>query len=73
MEPPDLDNMSAADLRDDERLAALYREAVRRIFWPASARAVLDLWCLAEKVLAEKLSPTGRGRRIPARNAGERA
>ena len=31
---PDFDNINAADLSDDDRLKALYLEAVRRKFWP---------------------------------------
>ena len=48
---PDLDNITSVDLRDDERLAELYLETVRRKFWPNSTRAVLEFWCFAEKAL----------------------
>ena len=50
---PDFDNITAQDLSDDNRLAELFIEAVRRKFWPNSAREVLKFWCMAEKALAE--------------------
>ena len=50
---PNLNNITAADLRDDERLSLLYFEAVRRKFWPNNVTAVLEFWCLAEKALYE--------------------
>ena len=53
MTRPDLDNIAAADLRDDEHLSLLYLEAVRRKFWPNNVIAVLEFWCLAEKTLYE--------------------
>lgn len=51
MVQPDIDNIADADLRDDERLGALYVEAVRRGFWTSTSKGVLDFWCLAEKAL----------------------
>ena len=48
---PDFDNINAADLSDDDRLKALYLEAVRRKFWPNNVRAVLEFFCFAEKAL----------------------
>ena len=53
MTRPNLDNIAAADLRDDERLSLLYLEAVSRKFWSNSVTAVLEFWCLAEKALHE--------------------
>ena len=50
---PDFDNITARDLSEDDRLSALYLEAVRRKFWPNSSRDVLEFWCMAEKALAE--------------------
>ena len=49
--PPDFDNITGSDLSDDDRLRLLYLEAVRRKFWPNTARDVLEFWCLAEKAL----------------------
>lgn len=51
MTQPDFDNITDEDLRDNERLSALYLEAVRRKFWANTPTAVLDFWCLAEKAL----------------------
>ena len=48
---PDFDNINAADLSDDDRLKALYLEAVRRKFWPNNVCAVLEFFCFAEKAL----------------------
>ena len=42
MTQPDLDNITATDLSDDERLSTLYLEAVRRKFWPNNLTAVLE-------------------------------
>ena len=53
MTEPDFDNITEKDLLVDERLSALYLEAVRRKFWPNSPAAVLDFWCLAEKALQD--------------------
>ena len=50
---PDFDDITTADLSNDDRLSTLYLEAVRRNFWPNSTRHVLDFWALAEKALAE--------------------
>ena len=50
---PDFDNITATDLREDERLSLLYLEAVRRKFWPNTTTAVLDFWSFAEKALHE--------------------
>ena len=41
------------DLEDDDRLSALYLDAVRRDWWPKDSAAVLDFWALAEKALQE--------------------
>ena len=49
--PPHFDNITGSDLSDDDRLRLLYLEAVRRKFWPNTARDVLEFWCLAEKAL----------------------
>ena len=48
---PDFDKITGSDLADDDRLRLLYVEAVRRKFWPNTARDVLEFWCLAEKAL----------------------
>ena len=48
---PDFDKITGSDLADDDRLRLLYVEAVRRKFWPNTARDVLGFWCLAEKAL----------------------
>ena len=45
--------IAAADLASDERLAELFVEAVARGWWANGNRAVLELWCLAEKALAD--------------------
>ena len=50
---PDLDNITAADFRDDKRLTVLYLEAVRRKFWPNTTTGVLSFWRFAEKALHE--------------------
>ena len=51
--PPDFDKISGHDLSNDDRLCQLYLEAVRRKFWPNTARDVLEFWCLAEKALSD--------------------
>ena len=51
--PPDFDKITGNDLSDDDRLRLLYVEAVRRKFWPNTARDVLEFWCLAEKALSD--------------------
>ena len=54
-------DISAADLRSDERLSALFLEAVERGFWPNGNLAVLEFWCLAEKALQDdRLGTPGR-------------
>ena len=53
MTKPDFDNITEQDLLVDERLSALYLEAVRRKFWTNTPTAVLDFWCLAEKALQD--------------------
>ena len=58
MSAPDLDNIDAADLRDNERLGALYLEAVHRKFWANTDQSVLDFWCLAEKALHDDRAGT---------------
>ena len=50
---PDFDNITAADLSDDNRLKALYLEAVRREFWSNNPRAALEFFSFAEKALHE--------------------
>ena len=45
--------IAAADLASDERLAELFVEAVARGWWGNGNRAVLELWCLAEKALQD--------------------
>ena len=45
--------IAAADLASDERLAELFVEAVARGWWANGNRAVLELWCLAEKALQD--------------------
>ena len=51
--PAIIGSIESADLRDDDRLAELYVEAVRRKWWPAGNKQVLDFWCLAEKALQD--------------------
>ena len=51
MKAPDLDNITPTDLRDDERLALLFVEAVRRKFTSNTQLAVLEFWSQAEKAL----------------------
>ena len=51
MKAPDLDNVTPTDLRDDERLALLFVEAVRRKFTSNTQLAVLEFWSQAEKAL----------------------
>ena len=58
MSAPDFDNITERDLRADERLSALYLEAVRRNFWPNNPTAVLGFWCLAEKALEDDTQGT---------------
>ena len=58
MSQPDFDNITDRDLRDDERLSALYLEAVRRKFWTNNPTAVLNFWCLAEKALQDDTKGT---------------
>ena len=58
MSQPDFDNITDRDLRDDERLSALYLEAVRRKFWSNNPTAVLNFWCLAEKALQDDTKGT---------------
>lgn len=51
---PDLNLITEADLRDDERLSILFVQALRAGFWPCnSGTDVLTFWSLAEKALAE--------------------
>ena len=50
---PDFDKITAADLRDDERLGALYVEACRRDFWPVGDQRALDFFALADKALKD--------------------
>jgi len=53
LEIADFDNITAQDLRDNERLSLLYIEAVRRGFWKNNSHAALEFVCLAEKALKE--------------------
>ena len=50
---PSFGAIAAADLASDERLAALFVEAVARGLWDNGNRAVLEFWCLAEKALGD--------------------
>ncbi len=50
---PNIDRISAGDLRDTEALKALYLEAVRRQFWPVGEQAALEFFALAEKALQD--------------------
>ena len=50
--PPNFDLILRADLQNDDRLAELLVQAVRRKLWPNnSPKDVLDFWSLAEKAL----------------------
>ena len=49
----DFDNITPADLANDETLKRLYCEAVRRGFWANEAGRALDFFSLAEKALAD--------------------
>ena len=53
MKIPDFDNISAKDLRNDEKVKALYREAVRRKFWPNNTITALEFFSFAEKALQD--------------------
>ena len=48
---PNLDTIDARDLRDNDRLASLYREAVQRGYWPNSPAKALEFFAFAEKAL----------------------
>lgn len=50
---PNFDNISAQDLQDNDRLHGLYREAVRRGYWPNSSAAALEFAAYAEKALQD--------------------
>ena len=50
---PDLDEITARNLRDDEQLKVLYLEAVRRRYWPNSSAAALEFATYAEKALQD--------------------
>ena len=50
---PTLNAIEARDLRDNDRLSSLYREAVQRGFWPNNAAQVLEFFAYAEKALAD--------------------
>ena len=59
--PANFASIESADLGDDDRLAELYVEAVRRGWWPGGNNTVLDFWCLAEKALQDdKYGTPGR-------------
>ena len=49
----DIDNLTGADLRNDEKLQRCYLEFVRRGFWPNSPDTVLEFFAFAEKAMAE--------------------
>lgn len=49
----DIDNLTAADLRDDAKLQRCYLEFVRRGFWSNSPQNVLEFFSLAVKALAD--------------------
>ena len=51
--PPTIDDILTEDLRSDERLGTLYLQAVRRGYWPNTARAALEFMALAEKALED--------------------
>ena len=53
MKAPDLDNITLTDLQDNERLAQLFVEAVRRRFTANTQLAVLEFWSQAEKALQD--------------------
>ena len=55
---PSIHRIAAEDLRDDERLAALYVDAVGHGYWSNSARAALEFATLAEKALADDTHDT---------------
>jgi len=50
---PDFDNITAADLRDTDRMKALYVEAVRRRFWANTPQGALDFFALGDKALQD--------------------
>ena len=56
--PPSIHRITAADLQDDERLGALYVDAVRRGYWSNSPRRALEFATLAEKALADDTHDT---------------
>ena len=49
----DLSNITGRDLSNNDRLAELYIEAVKRNYWQNSAAGVYDFWSMAEKALAD--------------------
>ena len=51
--PPTIDDIRPEDLTSDERLGALYMQAVRRNYWPNTPRAALEFIALAEKALED--------------------
>ena len=51
---PDFNVITERDLRDDERMAALYVQAVKAGFWEnTSSHSVLRFWALSEKALQD--------------------
>ena len=60
--PPNFDLILRTDLQNDDRLAELLVQAVRRKLWPNnSPKDVLDFWSLAEKALHDdSLNTPGR-------------
>ena len=59
--PVSFASIESGDLADDDRLAQLYVEAVRRGWWLVGNNTVLDFWCLAEKALQDdKYGTPGR-------------
>ena len=55
---PSIHRITAEDLRDDERLAALYVDAVGHGYWSNSVRGTLEFATLAEKALADDTHDT---------------
>lgn len=49
----DFDNITSADLADNDKMRLLYCEAVRRKFWTNDAGRALDFFSLAQKAIAE--------------------
>ena len=56
--PPSIHRITADDLRDNERLAVLYVNAVQHGYWDNSPQAALEFATLAEKALADDTHDT---------------